>query len=263
MEYILPDLNLLKVEKNVSSDGKSGEFVIEPLSPGYGVTIGNSIRRILLSSLEGAAVKSVKIKGVEHEFSPIKGLKEDAVDLILNLKTARFALNGDGPATITLNVRGPKKITCADFNKNSDLEPMDPDHYLATIEKDSQLEIEVEVDKGRGYLPVEKRTDLGVPVGTIMVDSIYTPVKKVKYEVENTRVGSVTNYDKLVFDITTDGSISAAQALNTATRIMSEHLSVIIDATASSTDTATEKNTKKKATKKSRKSETKQDEVEG
>ncbi|OQA51972.1 MAG: DNA-directed RNA polymerase subunit alpha [candidate division WS2 bacterium ADurb.Bin280] len=263
MEYILPDLNLLKVEKNVSSDGKSGQFVIEPLSPGYGVTVGNSIRRILLSSLEGAAVKSVKIKGVEHEFSPIKGLKEDAVDLILNLKTARFALNGDGPATISLSVKGPKKITCADFKKNSDLEPIDPDHYLATIDKGSQLEIDVEVDKGRGYLPVEKRTDSNAPVGTIMVDSIYTPVKKVKYEVENTRVGSVTNYDKLVFDITTDGSISASQALNTATKIMAEHLSVIIDATAVGDVEAKPKSAKKKATKKAKADESHEDILEG
>lgn len=231
MEYILPDLNLLKIKKTETDDGKTGEFVIEPLSPGYGVTVGNTLRRILLSSLEGAAIKSVKIRGVEHEFSPISGVKEDAVDLILNLKTARFKLTGDEPATISLSVKGPKKVTCADFKEISELKPIDADHYIASVEKGAVLDIEIEVDRGRGYLPVEKRTNTDVPVGTIMIDSIYTPVKKVKYDVENTRVGSVTNYDKLVFEITTDGSITASEALNTASRIMIEHLSVISDAT--------------------------------
>lgn len=233
MEYILPDLNLLNVTSTNEDGGAIGKFVIEPLSPGYGVTIGNSLRRILLSSLEGAAIRSVKINGVDHEFSPIQSVKEDAVDLILNLKAARFKLNGEGPAILSLTVKGPKKVTCADFNKTSDLEAVDMDHYLATIEKGGKLELEIEVDRGRGYVPVEKRSDEKVPVGTILIDSIYTPVKKVKYDIENTRVGSVTNYDKLVFEITTDGSITAQEALNTAGRILMEHVGVVVDATAS------------------------------
>lgn len=232
MEYILPDLNLLKVSKDIQDDGRTGEFVIEPLSPGYGVTVGNTLRRILLSSLEGAAIKSVKISGVDHEFSSIAGVKEDAVDVILNLKSARFKLNGEGPTKLSLSVKGPKKITCADFEKSSDLEAVDMDHYIATIEKGGKLEVEIEVDKGRGYVPVEKRTDEKVTVGTILVDSIYTPVKKVKYEIENTRVGSVTNYDKLTFDISTDGSITAEEAINLASRIMIEHLSVVAEGTS-------------------------------
>lgn len=250
MEYILPDLNLLNVTKSSSDNGSSGEFVIEPLSPGYGVTVGNSLRRILLSSLEGAAIRSVKISGTDHEFSPIQGVKEDAVDVILNLKAARFKLNGDGPNTLTLSVKGPKKVTCADFEKTSELEAVDKDQYIATVEKGGKLEIEVEIDRGRGYVPVEKRSDEKVPVGTILVDSIYTPVKKVKYEVENTRVGSVTNYDKLVFDISTDGSISAEEALNTATKIMMEHLSVIEEATHTEKIEKTEKKVAKTKEKK-------------
>lgn len=252
MDYILPDLNLLTTTKNITEAGNTGEFIIEPLSPGYGVTVGNSLRRILLSSLEGAAIKSVKISGVDHEFSAISSLKEDAVDLILNLKSARFKLNGDGPAKISLSVKGPKKVTCADFAKSSDLEPVDKDHYLATVEKGGKLELEIEVDRGRGYVPVEKRSDEKVPVGTILVDSIYTPVKKVKYDISNTRVGSVTNYDKLVFEITTDGSITAEEALNTAARILVEHVGAIVEATSVSVvkaDDGDQKPKKAKSTK--------------
>ena len=230
MGYILPDLNLLKVTKEIEEDGRLGEFVIEPLSPGYGVTVGNTLRRILLSSLEGAAIVSLKIVGASHEFSTLKGVKEDVVDLILNLKTARFKLNGDGPARLELSVKGPRKVTCADFKKSSDVEPVDQDHYIATIEKGGKLELEIEVNRGRGYIPVEKRSDEKVPVGTILVDSIYTPVKKVRYDIVNTRVGSVTNYDKLVIELTTDGSISAQEALDMAAKIMSEHLDVICEA---------------------------------
>jgi len=249
MEYILPDLNLMNVTTTIEDGGASGKFVIEPLSPGYGVTVGNSLRRILLSSLEGAAIRSVKIAGVDHEFSPIQSVKEDAVDLILNLKAARFNLNGDGPATLTLSVKGPKKVTCADFTKTSDVEAVDKDHYLATVEKGGKLELEIEVDRGRGYVPVEKRSGEKVPVGTILIDSIYTPVKKVKYDIENTRVGSVTNYDKLVFEITTDGSITAQEALNTSGRILVEHVSVIVEATQTTNKAKAEKPAKQKTSK--------------
>lgn len=257
MEYILPDLNLMNVTMTIEDGGASGKFIIEPLSPGYGVTVGNSLRRILLSSLEGAAIRSVKIAGVDHEFSPIQSVKEDAVDLILNLKAARFKLNGDGPATLSLSVKGPKKVTCADFTKTSDLEAVDKDHYLATVEKGGKLEIEIEVDRGRGYVPVEKRSDEKVPVGTILVDSIYTPVKKVKYDIENTRVGSVTNYDKLIFEITTDGSITAQEALNISGRILVEHVGVIVDATQAANKQNTGKGEKAKVSKEKNPSKTK------
>jgi len=227
MEYILPDLNLLEVKTTKSADGNVGTFIMEPLSPGYGVTLGNSLRRILLSSLEGAAIKSVKIDGADHEYSVLKGMKEDVVDLILNLKTARFKLNSEGSAKLELSIKGPKKVTAADFKKSSDVEPIDKDHYIATLEKNGKLDMEIVIDRGRGYVPVEKRVEEKAPIGTILVDSIYTPVKKVKYDVENSRVGDMTNYNKLTMEITTDGSVGASEALLAASKIMSEHLQVV------------------------------------
>lgn len=252
MEYILPDLNHLIVKSSASDDGKSGKFIIEPLSPGYGVTIGNTLRRILLASLEGSAVRNAKIAGVSHEFSAIKGIKEDTVDLILNLKTMRTKVNGDNPVKLELSVKGPKRVTAGDFKRTSEVDVIDNNHYIATVEKGGKLDLEVEVAKGRGYEPVEKRTEEKLPVGTIMIDSIYTPVKKVKYEVENARVGDVTNYNRLVMDITTDDSITPAEALKTASSIMIEHLQVIADACKSNeiVEKPKAKKTKKPARKK-------------
>lgn len=250
MEYILPDLNLLEVKSTIEADGKTGTFEIEPLSPGYGVTLGNTLRRILLSSLEGYSIKSVKIEGADHEYSTLKGMKEDVVELILNLKMARFKLNDIDEAKLALSVKGPKVVTTDDFTKNSDVESVTQGHYLCTLEKGGKLDLVIEIDKGRGYVPVERRTEEKAPIGTIVIDSIYTPVKKVRFEVENARVGGMTNYNKLSMEISTDGSISPQAALNTASRIMSEHLSVIEEAT-SKVEPAKEK--KAKATKKSAK----------
>lgn len=233
MDYILPDLNLLEIKSDTNIQEDEGTFEIGPLSPGYGVTIGNSLRRVLLASLEGSAVKSVKIDGVDHEFSTLKGMKEDVVELILNLKTARFKLNTEEPARMTLSAKGPTKVTTSDFKQTSEIEVVSKDQYLCTLEKGGKLDLEIEVDKGRGYLPVEKRLEEKLPVGTILVDSIYTPVKKVRFEVENARVGSITNYDKLIVQITTDGSISAKQALSYAAGILVEHFQVIKEAVAS------------------------------
>jgi len=249
MEYILPDLNLLEVKSKLN-DERSGQFIIEPLSPGYGVTVGNTLRRILLSSLEGTAVKSVKIAGCDHEYSTLKGMKEDVVDLILNLKTLRLKSNGEEPYKIELSVKGPKIVTAADFKKSSDVEVLDLDHYIATIEKGGKLEMEIEVASGRGYEPVEKRAEEKLPIGTIMVDSIYTPVKKVKYDIEDARVGDVTNYNRLIMEITTDGSISPADALGTASKIMNEHLTVISDACESVKEEKPKKTKAKKSVKK-------------
>lgn len=248
MSFILSDLNLLEIKSSKTEDRNSALFEIEPLSPGYGVTVGNTLRRILLSSLEGTAIRSVKISGVSHEFSTLKGLKEDVVDLILNLKTTRFKLTGDGPVMLELSVKGPKKVTAADFKKNSQIEVVEPDHYIGTIEKGGKLELEVEIDRGRGYVPVEKRSDEKLPLGTIMVDSIYTPVKKVKFDVENARVGGMTDYNKLIIEITTDGTITPAEAIKTAAQIMSEHLQVIIEACVSKVSVS-EKKTKTKSKK--------------
>lgn len=230
MDYILPELDLLEIKSELTDEGKTGDFVIEPLLPGYGVTIGNSLRRILLSSLEGFAVKNVKIEGVDHEYSTIKGLKEDVVDLILNLKMARFKLNDADSAKLELSLKGPKEVTVDDFKKSADVEIVSPGHYLCTVEKGGKLDLVIEIDKGRGYVPVEKRTDEKLPIGTIMVDSIYTPVKKVRFDVENARVGGMTNYNKLLVEIATDGSLKPQDALKTACEILREHLSVICEA---------------------------------
>jgi len=230
MDYLLPELGLLEIKSSISDEGKTGIFEIEPLLPGYGVTIGNSLRRVLLSSLEGYAIKSVKIEGVEHEYSTIKGMKEDVVDLILNLKLARFMLNDVNNAKLGLSVKGPKAVTIDDFKKSSDVKIVSSGHYLCTLEKDGKLDLEIEIDKGRGYVPVEKKTEEKLPIGTITVDSIYTPVKKVRFDVENARVGGMTNYNKLVIEITTDGSVLPQEALKTASMIMKEHLTVISDA---------------------------------
>ncbi|MBU0466514.1 MAG: DNA-directed RNA polymerase subunit alpha, partial [Nanoarchaeota archaeon] len=227
MDYILPDLNLLKIKSTLSDEGNTGVFVVEPLLPGYGVTIGNSLRRVLLSSLEGYAIKSVKIDGIDHEYSTVKGMKEDVVDLILNLKMARFRLNGVGSAKLELSVKGPKEVTLDDFKKSSDVDIVSVNHHLATLEKGGKLELIIEIDKGRGYIPVEKRIEEKLPIGTIMVDSIYTPVKKVRFDVENARVGGMTNYNKLIIEITTDGSLSPQESLDVACKIVNEHLSII------------------------------------
>jgi len=248
MSYILPDLNLLEIKSSVE-DENTGVFVIEPLSPGYGVTVGNSLRRILLASLEGSAPKSVRIEGVDHEYSVLKGVKEDIVELILNLKVARFRLNTDASATIELSVKGPKVVTTADFKKTSEVDVVDEDHYLCTLEKGGKLDMAVEIDRGRGYIPVEKRSDEKAPIGTIMIDSIYTPVKKVKYIVENSRVGDQTNYNRLALEITTDGSITPAEALGQSSKILSEHLGLISDACEQQKIEKPKKNTKKKSKK--------------
>ena len=248
MPYVLEDLNLLEIKKEISKDKRTGTFVIEPLSPGYGVTIGNSIRRILLSSLEGFAVKSVKIEGVNHEYSIIKGVKEDTVDIILNLKTLSFKLVGTDETSLKLSVKGPKKVTAADFKKDASVEALDEDHYIATVEKGGKLELEVVIDKGIGYVPIEKKAQIKSPIGTIVVDSTYTPVKKVRFDVENARVGGMTNYNKLVIEITTNGAITPSEALSQASKILKEHLDVIVESAAQE-----KKETKKTAKKRERK----------
>lgn len=226
MDYILPDTNLVQI-KTMEKLGDSGHFVIEPLSPGYGLTLGNSLRRVLLSSLEGAAITTVKIEGITHEFSTIPGVKEDAVEIILNLKTLRFNFLSDEPATLRLSVKGPKEVTAADFEANSVCEIVNKDTFIASVGKGGKFEIEVKVERGRGYVPAERHSEEKLPLGTIAVDSIFTPVKKVHYEVENTRVGGMTNYDKLTVELTTDGSIDPELALATAAGILVEHFSLV------------------------------------
>ena len=226
MDYILPETNLIQI-KTMEKLGDSGLFVIEPLSPGYGVTLGNSLRRVLLSSLAGAAITAVKIDGVTHEFSTLPGVREDIVEVILNLKMLRFKMESAEPVTLKLAAKGPKEVKASDFSSNSACEIINQDAYVATLSKGGKLNVEVTVQKGRGYLPVEKRRDEKMPLGTIAVDSIFTPVKKIHYEVENTRVGGQTDFDKLTIDITTDGTVDPEIALKTAAGILVEHFDLI------------------------------------
>lgn len=226
MEYILPDTSLLQI-KTMEKRDNTGMFVIEPLSPGYGITIANAIRRVLLSSLEGAAITSVKIEGATHEFTTIPGVKEDIVEIILNLKTLKFKLFQDEPAILTLSTKGPKSVTAADFDKSSSCEIVNKDVFLATIDKTANFSMEIKIEKGRGYVPVERRAEEKMPLGTIAVDSTFTPVAKVHYEVENTRVGGMTNYDKINLEIATNGSIEPEEALSIASGILVEHFGII------------------------------------
>jgi len=247
MEYTLPETSLIQI-KTIEKVENKGVFVIEPLSPGYGVTLGNSLRRILLSSLAGSAVTAVKISGITHQFSTIPGVQEDVVTMILNLKTLRFKFNSEEPVTLKLAMKGPKIVTAADFNSNPACEIVNQDVMIATLSKSGKLEMEITIDKGRGYVPVERRKDEKLPIGTIAIDSIFTPVKKVHYEVENTRVGGMVNFDKLTMEITTDGSIDPEEGLRVASRILVEHFGLV--EAACETPVAPKEGIKKPKTKK-------------
>ena len=228
--YTLPETELMKIE-TLGEDDRAGKYLIEPLSPGYGVTIGNSLRRILFASLEGSAITAVRIDGATHEFTTIPGMKEDVVELILNLKTLRVKLIGDEPTTIRLSVKGSGIITGAQFDANPNVQIVDQDHHIATLDKQGKLIIEALVERGRGYVPTEQKRNDQQPLGTISVDSIFTPVKKVHYDVVNTRVGGMTNFDRLSIDITTDGTIHPRMALAQAAKILVEHLTIISEIT--------------------------------
>jgi len=226
--YILPETELIKISSSkTAGDDNSATFVIEPLSPGYGITIGNALRRVMLASLEGSAVSSVKIKGVSHEFSTVENMREDVVEFILNLKNLPVRLYSDDPATIILEAKGAKEVTAADIKPNSKVEIIDPSYVLAHIEKGGSLKAEIVIEKGRGFVASEKKIEGKAPLGTIMLDSVFTPIKKVHYVVENTRVGSMTNFDKLTLDITTNGSITPFDAVTSASQIITDHLSLI------------------------------------
>ncbi len=224
------------INKFIDEDGHYGRFVVEPLERGYGTTLGNCLRRILLSSLPGAAVTSIKIDGILHEFSTIPGVKEDVTEIILNLKKLAIRLNGDSTKRAIINAVGPKEVTAADIIGDSELEIFNPDLHIATLEEGATLVMELNLARGRGYVPAEQNKTEATPISVIPVDSIYTPVRKVNYTVENTRVGQVTDYDRLVLEIWTDGSISPDEGVSIGAKIMQEHLNLFIqltDATAS------------------------------
>jgi DNA-directed RNA polymerase subunit alpha len=215
----------------LSQDNRYGKFVVEPLERGYGITLGNSLRRILLSSLPGAAVTTVKIEGVLHEFSTIPGVVEDVPDIILNLKELSMKLHGDEPKTLVIDVEGERTVTAADITTDSDVEILNPDLTIATLDSNGKLYMEITVEKGRGYVSAERNKKPGQPIGIIPVDSIFTPIRRVNYFIENTRVGQITDYDKLTLEVWTNGSIKPDEATSLGAKILNEHLMLFIDLT--------------------------------
>lgn len=205
-----------------------GRFIAEPFEKGYGHTIGNSLRRILLSSLEGAAVTAVRVNGAMHEFTSLKGVREDVIHIILNLKKLRVKLYGNGPETLRLKVKKQGEILAKDIEPNNQVEILTPNLVIATIDDGSELEMEIEVSKGRGYVPAERLKKDGQPLGTIPVDALFSPVTKIQYEVENARVGQMTDYDKLIIEVTTDGSVTPGDALAYSAKIFKDSLSTFI-----------------------------------
>jgi len=211
-------------------DANYGKFIVEPLERGYGTTLGNSLRRILLSSLPGAAVTSVKIDGILHEFSTIPGTKEDVTEIILNLKKLAVRLTGsDDTKVVRINAQGPKEVTASDIVGDTDVEIYNPDLHIATLDEHASLIMEINLSKGRGYVLAEQNKDENTPIAVIPVDSIYTPVRKVNFTVENTRVGQVTDYDKLILEIWTDGSLTPTEGVSIGAKIMQEHLNLFIE----------------------------------
>lgn len=216
----------------ISEDNKYGRFVVEPLERGYGLTLGNSLRRIMLSSLPGAAVSQVKIDGVQHEFSTIPGVKEDVTEIIMNIKSLAIKNNSETNETKTAYVEynGDGVVRASDIQFDQDIEIMNPDQVIATLSgKDTKLYMELTITKGRGYISADKNKTADTKIGVIPIDSIYTPVDRVNVTVENTRVGQQTDYDKLTLDVTTNGTIGPDEAVSLAAKVLSEHLSVFID----------------------------------
>lgn len=214
--------------KMVREDGNKATFAIEPLYSGYGMTLGNSLRRVILSSLGGAAVTAVKIDSVAHEFSTIEGVKEDVVEIILNLKKLRFRVYSDEPQFLVLTASGKGEVTASQIKTTSDVEIVNPDQLIATLDTDKvKLGMEIKVEKGRGYVPVEHREGEKLEVGMIAVDALYSPVARVRYNVENTRVGQMTDLDRLVMEIETDGTIAPREAIRQAAEILVEHFQVV------------------------------------
>lgn len=217
--------------KNSKEDGTYAKIVVEPLERGFGITLGNALRRIFLSSLPGYAVTAIKIEGVQHEFSTIKGVKEDVTEIILNLKDLAVKLHGEVPKVVSINVEKEGEVTAKDIIADSEVEILDPNMHIATLDKGARLNMEIVLNRGRGYISAEKnKENIEInEIGIIPVDSIYTPVKKVNYRVENTRVGQVTDYDKLILEVWTNGTIMAQESVSLASRILSEHLNLFMD----------------------------------
>ena len=228
---------MIEIEKpridteELSSDGKYGRFVVEPLERGFGNTLGNSLRRVLLSSLEGVAVTSIKIDGVLHEFSTIPGVKEDVTEIVLNMKSLVAKLHSNGPKVVEISAEGPCEVTAESIKCNSEVEILNPELHIASLSADAKLNMEITLDKGRGYVPAERNKLIAGNeiIGVLPVDSIYTPVLKVNYTVDNTRVGQITDYDKLTISVWTNGVINAQEAVSLAAKVLTEHLNLFVN----------------------------------
>ncbi len=223
----------------ISPDGRHGVFVVEPLERGFGTTLGNSLRRILLSSLPGVAVTCIKIDGVVHEFSTVEGVKEDVTEMVLNIKGINAKLHSDTAKTVRLELSGEGEITAGSIPQDADLEILNPEHHIATMAENGKMIMDLTFDKGRGYMPAERNKEASetAGLGAISIDSIYTPVLKVNYSVENTRVGQITDYDKLSIEVWTDGTLSAKEAMSLSARIMIEHLNLFVNLSEDAMDT--------------------------
>lgn len=247
---------MIEIEKprieteELTEDGKHGRFVVEPLERSFGNTLGNSLRRVLLSSLEGCAVTSIKIDGVLHEFSTIPGVKEDVTEIVLNMKSVVAKLYETSPKVVEISAQGPCVVTAGDIKCDSEVEILNPEQHIATIGEDAKLNMEITIDKGRGYIPAERNKLISGNnvIGVLPIDSIYTPVLKVNYTVDNTRVGQITDYDKLTLDVWTNGVINAQEAVSLAAKVLTEHLNLFVNLSdkASSAEVMVEKDDKGK-----------------
>ena len=224
-------------------DVSYGKYIVEPLERGYGTTLGNSLRRILLSSLPGTAATSIKIAGVQHEFSTIPGVKEDVTEIVLNVKKIIAKLHCQGTKTVYIDAAGECEVTAGDINADGEVEILNPEQHICSLGPDASFNMEITLSHGRGYVPSDKNKTPNMPIGTIAVDSIYTPVYKVNYTVENTRVGNMTDYDKLTLEVWTDSTISARDAVSLGAKILSDHLSLFtnLSETVASKPTMAEK----------------------
>ncbi|MBQ9920657.1 MAG: DNA-directed RNA polymerase subunit alpha, partial [Clostridia bacterium] len=227
---------MIEIEKpnietvDISEDGKHGTFIVEPLERGFGTTLGNSLRRVLLSSLPGVAVVSIKIDGVLHEISTIPGVKEDVTEIVLNVKGIIAKLFSEGQKTVVLDIVGPAVATAGDIKADGEIEILNPEHVIATVGENTRFYMELTLDRGRGYVSQEKNKQHNpAAIGVIYTDSIYTPVYNVSYKVENTRVGNVTDFDKLTLNVETNGIISAKEAVSLGAKILNEHLNLFVD----------------------------------
>ena len=210
-------------------DGSYGKYIVEPLERGYGTTLGNSLRRILLSSLPGTAATSIKINGIQHEFSTIPGVREDVTEIVLNIKRIIARLHSEEPKTVYIEAAGECEVTAGSIKADGEVEILNPELHICSLGPDAVLNMEITLSHGRGYVPADRNKTPGMPIGVIPVDSIYTPVNKVNYTVENTRVGNMTDYDKLTLEIWTDSTISARDAVSLGAKILTDHLALFTD----------------------------------